>query len=229
MVVYADRAEAGWMLAQRLAYLAGRDDVVVLALPRGGVPIGRQVAAALGAPLDIFIVRKIGVPGHEELAMGAIASGGTVIVNNDVVRELAIDKTTFDRVADSEQVELMRREHAYRQGRLPLQRRGKICILTDDGIATGASMLAAATALRAEHPQSIIVAAPVTAEAALRDLQEVVDKVVSLQSPEPFTAVGAWYRSFPQLTDDQVQSFLGNSRIQLAATQPPSQPPPAIG
>ncbi|HEY9793403.1 MAG TPA: phosphoribosyltransferase, partial [Candidatus Obscuribacterales bacterium] len=207
-MIFTDRDEAGRLLAKKLAFLADIRNAVVLALPRGGLPVGFAVAAELGLPLDVFIVRKIGVPGHEELAMGAIASGGTVIVNSDVVRMLHIDRETFKRAADRESIELERREKSYRGNKPSFDGRGKVCVLVDDGIATGASMLAAAQALRAQNPQQIIVSAPVAAVGAERQFGAAADRVVLLQTPADFFAVGAWYETFPQLTDSEVHDIL---------------------
>jgi putative phosphoribosyl transferase len=207
-MIFADRRAAGRMLAEKLASLNGRDHVIVLALPRGGVPVAAEIATAIHAPLDVLIVRKIGVPGHEELAMGAIAGGGTTVVNDEVVRMLNIDKKTFDAVAKLERAEAQRRERVYRAGKTPVDVRGKICIVVDDGIATGASMEAAVTALRSLEPAEIIVAVPVCAPSTAQQFSKTADRFVVLQTPEDFGAVGAWYESFPQLTDTEVQAVL---------------------
>ena len=194
-------------------HLSGQTDLLVLALPRGGVPVAMAVAEALKAPLDVFIVRKIGVPGHEELAMGAIASGGTVVVNRDVLAMLRIPQGDFDAEVTRQRAELKRRELLYRGSRPPVCVEGKVCIVVDDGIATGASMLAAIQALRMRNPKRIIAAAPVAASGIEHQFahapDEVApDEVVVVESPEEFVAVGSWYENFPQLTDQQVQIML---------------------
>jgi predicted phosphoribosyltransferase len=205
---YRDRVEAGRALARRLGAYAGRDDVLVLGLPRGGVPVAAEVARALGAPLDVFLVRKLGVPGREELAMGAIASGGVRLLNAEVVRGLRIAPDTIDRVAAAERAELERREAAYRDGRPAPEPSGKTVILIDDGLATGASMRAAVMALRKLGPARIVVAVPVAAESTCADLEAEVDEVVCGLTPEPFHAVGCWYEDFSQTTDEEVRALL---------------------
>jgi putative phosphoribosyl transferase len=207
-MLFMDRSEAGRVLASKLGRYAGRDDVVVLALPRGGVPVGYEVARALGAPLDVFLVRKLGVPGHEELAMGAIASGGVRVLNEDVVRELRMPPEAIDAVAEREQGELERREQAYRDGRPFPQVRDRIVILVDDGLATGSTMRAAVAALRQQGPGRIVVAVPVGAADTCRDLRAEADEVVCARQPDPFFAVGAWYRDFSQTTDEEVRELL---------------------
>jgi predicted phosphoribosyltransferase len=188
--VFRDRRDAGRVLAALLERYRGRDDVVVLALPRGGVPVGYEVANALGAPLDVFLVRKLGVPGHEELAMGAIASGGTVVINDDVVRGMGIGPEAIQRVAEQEGAELSRREEAYRGNRPPPDLAGKVVILADDGLATGSSMLAAVHALREQRPAQIVVAVPSAPGSTCRALAAVADDVVCATTPSPFFAVG---------------------------------------
>jgi predicted phosphoribosyltransferase len=207
--VFRDRAEAGDELADRLDHYAGRADVLVLALPRGGVPVAARVARALGAPLDVFVVRKLGVPGHEELAMGAIAGGGVRVVNEEVVGKLHLDDATIQRVAEAEEQELARREHRYRQGRPRPDLSGRVVILVDDGLATGSTMRAAVAAARAAGPPARVVVAVPTAPAATceRFLRE-ADEVVCATTPWPFRAVGYSYRSFPQTTDEEVQELL---------------------
>lgn len=209
-MIFKDRAEAGAFLAGQLYQLRGAD-AIVLGLPRGGVPVAYEVAARLGLPLDVFIVRKIGVPGHEELAMGAIASGGIAVVNDDVVRLIGIDQRTFDAVAAQEQRELQRRELLYRANRPPLQIIGKSVIVVDDGIATGASMRAAIVALRTQAPAQLIVAAPVASPSVYQQFADLADRVVCVQTPEDFSAVGAWYESFPQTSDAEVRHLLSVS------------------
>jgi len=207
---FRDRREAGRVLATRLQTYANRPDVLVLALPRGGVPVGFEVAQALKAPLDIFLVRKLGVPGHEELAMGALASGGVRVLNEDVVRCLHIQEATIDAVAKEEQRELERRERLYRDGRAPLDVRGRTVILVDDGLATGSTMRAATLALRPQHPAAIVVAVPVAAEATCAEFRNEVDDVVCASTPEPFHAVGLWYADFTQTTDREVHELLAS-------------------
>ncbi len=205
---YRDRAEAGRHLAEKLAGYADRPDVLVLALPRGGVPVAYEVARALHAPLDVFLVRKLGVPGHEELAMGAIASGGMRLLNESVVRALRISSKDIDQVAKVEQAELERREREYRDDRPPPDLRGKTVIVIDDGLATGASMRAAVVALRRQRPARLVVAVPVAAAATCEEFRSEVDEVVCASTPEPFHAVGLWYEDFSQTTDDEVRDLL---------------------
>jgi predicted phosphoribosyltransferase len=205
---FHDRAEAGRILADRLAHLAGRDDTIVLALPRGGVPVAREIADALGAPLDVFVVRKLGVPGHEELAMGAIATGDVRVLNEDVVRMLRVPAATLDAVAAEEARELHRREHEYRGGRPPVDVRGRVAILVDDGLATGATMRAAIAALRLLGPARIVVAVPVAARSTCEEFRALVDEIVCAMTPENFQAVGLWYADFSQTTDDEVRALL---------------------
>jgi erythromycin esterase-like protein/predicted phosphoribosyltransferase len=206
--VFRDRRDAGRMLAGLLQDYRGRDDVLVLALPRGGVPVGYEVATALGAPLDVFVVRKLGVPGREEVAMGAIASGGVVVLNDDVLRGLRISPEAVQQVAEREGRELLRRERAYREGRPPLDLDDKTVILVDDGLATGASMRAAIRALRQHRPGRILVAVPAAPEATCRDLADAVDDVVCATTPSPFLAVGESYWDFTQTSDDEVRELL---------------------
>jgi putative phosphoribosyl transferase len=205
---FADRREAGRALADRLADLANRNDIVVLALPRGGVPVAFEVARALHAPLDVFLVRKLGVPGHEELAMGAIASGGIRVLNEDVVRWYGIPAPIIDDVAQREQAELERRELAYREGREPIDVSGRTVLIVDDGLATGSSMRAAVRAVRTRQPARVVVAVPVGAPDTCRELSETADEVVCARTPEPFSAVGLWYHDFSQTTDEEVRELL---------------------
>jgi putative phosphoribosyl transferase len=207
-MIFEDRTEAGYVLATRLKKYANRDDVVVLALPRGGVPVGYAVAQELRAPLDIFAVRKLGVPGYEELAMGAIASGNVRVLNEDVVEQLNISNVAIDRVAGREQLELERRERLYRGDRPPLNVRDQIVILIDDGLATGSTMRAAVRALRALQPARIVVAVPVGPRSSCAELLEEADEVVCAAMPEPFRGVGLWYRNFEQTTDYEVRELL---------------------
>jgi len=208
---YADRPEAGKALATELQRYADREDVVVLGLPRGGVPVAYEVAQFLHAPLDVFVVRKLGVPGHEELAMGAIASGGVRVLNEDVVRWYQLSDTTIETVARVEGAELERRERAYRDGRAPEPLKGRVVIIVDDGLATGSSMRAAVQAARDLRPSRIIVAVPVGASETCRALEQVADEVVCAYTPDPFTAVGLWYDDFSQTTDEEVRRLLAAS------------------
>ena len=206
---FSNRAEAGELLAARFSALADRADVIVLALPRGGVPVGYEVARALGVALDVFVVRKLGVPGHEELAMGAIASGDVRLVNHDVVDALGIPANVIDQVTVRERLELERREQLYRGSRPLAPLANKTVILVDDGLATGSSMRAAVTAVRLQQPAKIIVAVPVGAPSTCSELSADADEVVCLRSPEPFVAVGLWYRDFTPTSDAEVRALLG--------------------
>ena len=208
LYLFRDRREAGRFLAERLGDYANRDDVVVLALPRGGVPIGLEVARALHVPLDVFVVRKLGLPGQEELAMGAIASGGVLVLNEELVRALNIPRDIIDMVAQQEQGELERREREYRDGRPPVDIRGRTVILVDDGLATGASMRVAALALKKKDPAQIVVAVPVAPPSTCAELQNEVDQVVCAVTPEPFWGVGQWYQDFSQTSDEEVRELL---------------------
>jgi putative phosphoribosyl transferase len=214
--VFRDRDEAGRLLAARLAGYADRPDVLVLALPRGGVPIGYEVARALHVPLDVFIVRKLGVPGHEEFAMGAVASGGVRVINDQVVKALRIPDYVIDAVAQWEQQEVERRERLYRGNRPPPDVHGKTVILVDDGLATGSTMLAAVEALRRLGPARIIVAVPVASPDTCELLKEKVDEVVCAVTPEPFYAVGLWYEDFSQVSDEEVRELLQQSASEVA-------------
>jgi len=206
---FRDRVEAGQLLGNAVAErVRDRTNVIVLALPRGGVPVGFEVARALGAPLDVFIVRKLGVPGHEELAMGAIASGGVRVMNDDVLRHLPISRNAIEAVSARELVELGRREKSYRGSKPPLDVRGKTVIVVDDGLATGSTMRAAVRALRQEQAGSIIVAVPVAAREICDDFFREVDDIVCLRTPHPFEAVGLWYDDFTQTTDEEVHERL---------------------
>jgi putative phosphoribosyl transferase len=205
---FRDRAEAGRLLARKLARYGGRADVLVLGLPRGGVPVAFEVAQALKAPLDVFLVRKLGVPGHEELAMGAIASLGACVLNDDLVKALKIPKHVIHAVASQEQRELTRREQAYRDDRPPLNVRDRVVIVVDDGLATGATMRAAVAALRYLHPARIVVAVPTASPETSEQLAHEADECVAVITPDPFCAVGAWYDDFSQTSDEEVRDFL---------------------
>jgi putative phosphoribosyl transferase len=205
---FASRREAGAELASKLRHYAGRNDVVVLALPRGGVPVAFEVAEALDAPLDIFLVRKLGMPGHRELAMGAIASGGVRVLNQDVVRAYGIPQRAIDAVAREEEAELVRREREYRRGSPPPELGGKTVILVDDGLATGSTMRAAVQAVRQLGPARVIVAVPVGAPSTCEEFADVTDETVCARTPEPFLAVGQWYVDFSQTSDDEVRALL---------------------
>jgi len=205
---FRDRIDAGRALALALEEYRGRPDVVVLGLPRGGVPVAAEVADALGAPLDVFVVRKLGVPGHEEFAMGAIASGGVRVMNRAAIDMLAIPQAAIEQVVEREQRELERREREYRDDRPPPQIAGRIAILVDDGLATGSSMLAAVAALRNLRPARIVVAVPVGAAQTCRKLQAEADEVICAMVPEDFQAVGLWYDDFGQTSDAEVQATL---------------------
>jgi putative phosphoribosyl transferase len=215
-MIYRDRIEAGRHLAAELPHYANRDNVLVLALPRGGVPVAFEVAKALRAPLDIFLVRKLGVPGHEELAMGAIATGGVRVLNDDVVEYLRIPSRAIDSVAAEELRELERRERAYRGNRAEAEVGGKIVILVDDGLATGSTMRAAAAALRLQNPARIVVAVPVSASQTCDEYRMGVDEIVCATTPEPFLGVGQWYRDFSQTTDQEVRDLLEAARNEYA-------------
>jgi putative phosphoribosyl transferase len=213
---FRDRQEAGQQLAGHLTPYAARDDVVVLALPRGGVPVAFEVARALKAPLDVFLVRKLGAPGHPEFAIGAIATGGVRVLSHDVIAELGIPSGLIEQVAEHERIELERRDKAYHGDRPPLPLGGKIVIVVDDGLATGSTMEAAVSALREHHPARVIVAAPVGAADSCRRLRALADDVICVATPDPFNAVGLWYRTFDQTSDAEVVELL-----QRADTQAP--------
>jgi predicted phosphoribosyltransferase len=206
-MIFSDRRDAGRRLAERLTRYAG-SNTRVLALPRGGVPVGYEVSRALQAPLDVFVVRKIGAPGREELAIGAIASGGVRVLNDDTIALLDIDDETIERLTERERTELERRESAYRGGISAHDVRDRIIVLTDDGLATGASMYAAVLALRELHPSCIVVAVPVAPRDTCAELISRVDDLVVLEMPEPFRGVGAWYADFSQTDDEEVRTLL---------------------
>jgi putative phosphoribosyl transferase len=223
---FADRAEAGCILAEKLAKYAGRSDVIVLGLPRGGVPVAYKVARALDAPLDVFLVRKLGAPGQEELAMGAIASGGVVVINDEVVEALRISPATVEAAVDHERQELARREAIYRGGRPALDVQGKIVILIDDGLATGSTMRAAVVALRRQKPARIVVAVPIGAASTRDELRSIADECICAIAPEHFRAVGLWYDDFSQIDDVEVCGFL--TRTEGAESRPGAHQPDSI-
>lgn len=207
-MIFTNRIDAGRKLADKLTEYADRHDVLVLALPRGGVPVAYEVALKLKAPLDVFLVRKLGVPGHEELAMGAIASGGVRVLNDYVVGSLRIPESAIDAVAEKEQLELKRRENEYRDALPPPELAGKIVILIDDGLATGSTMKAAAIALKRQNPAKIVVAVPVSSRDTCEEFESEVDSIVCAVTPEPFYGVGMWYQDFSQTSDEEVRELL---------------------
>jgi putative phosphoribosyl transferase len=216
---FRNRTEAGRVLAQELMAYANRDDVIVLALPRGGVPVAFEVAHALHAPLDVFVVRKLGVPGHEELAMGAIASGGVLVIEPSVVEDLSIPVEVVLDVAAREEQERLRREREYRGDRPAPDVRGRTVILVDDGLATGSTMRAAVAALRKLQPAKIVVPVPVAVRLTCEELAEEVDEVVCARTPEPFYGVGEWYADFSQTTDEEVSELLARAERETAHQQ----------
>jgi putative phosphoribosyl transferase len=217
---FRNRTEAGKLLASKLTQYANRPDVLVLGLPRGGVPVAFEVAKALNAPLDICLVRKLGVPGHKELAMGAIASGGVQVLNEELVAWMRISGQTIAEVAERELQELQRRERVYRGDRPLPQIRARIVILIDDGLATGSTMRAAIGVLKHQQPQRIIIAVPVAPLDTCNELRSKVDEVVCLMTPAQFYAIGLWYEDFTQTTDEQVCELLA------VATRNPQSPHP---
>jgi len=215
--IFKDRREAGRQLARKLGQYAGRDDVMILALPRGGVPVGFEIAETLGVPLDVFIVRKLGIPGHEELAFGALATGGVVVYNDAILRSLRMPQETIDRVIVREQRELDRRERLYRDDEPPPDIAGRTVIVVDDGLATGATMAAAVAALKEMHPKEIIVAVPVSSLQSRDELnREEGVRCIAAYTPEPFYGVGMWYEDFSQTSDEEVQTLLRASHEMFA-------------
>ncbi|MDE3196934.1 MAG: phosphoribosyltransferase [Acidobacteriota bacterium] len=206
--LFRNRVHAGQLLAEKLRAMRDLTHPLVLALPRGGVPVAFEVARGLQGDLDIFLVRKIGVPGQEELALGAIASGGVRVLNDALIHQLKIPPTTIDVLTAREQREIERREHLYRDDRPPLPIANRVVILVDDGLATGATMLAAVRAVKRQHPTRIIVAVPVSAAATFHEFRRHVDEMICLHMPEPFYAVGAWYEDFSQTSDRDVRDLL---------------------
>jgi predicted phosphoribosyltransferase len=212
--LFRDRHDAGRALAAKLEHLRGRDKLLVLALPRGGVAVAYEVARALDAPLDIFLVRKLGFPGHEEYAMGAIASGGVRVMNEELAAQ--VPPAVIAAVVEREQAELARRERLYRGDRPRVDLRGRTVVVVDDGLATGSTMRAALRAIRQQQPAQLVVAVPVGAEETCRELRAEADEVVCAATPEPFRAVGLWYGDFPQATDDEVHALLESARREHA-------------
>ncbi|MGZ8238636.1 MAG: phosphoribosyltransferase [Methylobacter sp.] len=208
---FRNRRQAGQLLADKLMAYANRTDVLILALPRGGVPVAFEVAQALNAPLDIFVVRKLGLPGHEELAMGALASGNVRVLNDDVVNRMHISEKVINAVAAQEQRELERRERLYRNDRPPFSVQGRTVILIDDGLATGSTMRAAVSALRRQNPAALVVAVPVAAPETCEEFKREVDEIICAYTPEPFYAVGLWYEDFSQTGDDEVRDLLARA------------------
>jgi predicted phosphoribosyltransferase len=223
MKQFHDRRDAGRALGHRLAAYAGQEDVIVLALPRGGVVVGFEVARALHAPLDVLIVRKLGVPRHEELGFGAIASGGILVLNRDLVRSLRIGDAMVEHVIGVERGELARRERAYRGTRPPLEVRDRIVVIVDDGLATGATMLAAVQAIRKAGASSIVVAVPVASREACETIRTYVDVCVCLRTPEPFAGVGAWYDDFTQTSDAEVRALLAANASPVTPVDSPAR------
>ena len=213
--IFRNRSEAGKLLAQSLSAYANSSEVLVLGLPRGGVPVAFEVAKALKVPLDICLVRKLGVPGHKELAMGAIASGDVIFINEDVVQSLGISQKDIERVIATERRELKRRERVYRSGQSAPNIQGKTIILIDDGIATGSTIRAAFATLRQQQPQKIVLAIPVAPAKACHSLKAEVDELVCLFTPEWFCAIGLWYEDFAQTSDEQVRQLLASKELQL--------------
>ncbi len=220
MPLFRDRTEAGRVLAERVKSSVAERNVLVLALPRGGVPVGFEVARALPADFDIFLVRKLGLPGEEELAVGAIASGGVRVLNDDLIRYLRVPSTVIEQITEREQRELERREQLYRDGRAPIPVHDRTVILVDDGLATGASMLAASRALRPRGARRVMVAVPVGAPQTCSELRKEVDEIICVATPHPFGAVGIWYEDFSQTTDDDVRQLLQAAADEKHATVP---------
>ena len=210
-MIFRDRTEAGQVLASKLTKYLNQVNTVILALPRGGVPVAYEIGKELGLPVDIFVVRKLGVPGHEELAMGAIASGGVRHINRNVVDQLRIDSETIDVASRREQKEIERREQLYRGQRSPVDVRNKTVIVVDDGLATGSTMHAAIAALRQHRPARIVVAVPAASPQACSEIADQVDEIICAATPEPFYAVGQWYQEFSQTTDEEVRDLLARA------------------
>lgn len=217
---FKDRTEAGQVLARKLVAYANDVDVVVLALPRGGVPVAFEVATALNVPLDVFLVRKLGVPDQSELAMGAIANCGVRVLNQDIVRSLCLSDAVIDKVAAQEQQELERRERLYRDDRPIPQLHERTVIIVDDGLATGATMRAAIEAIRQQQPARIVVAVPISSPETCRDLAAQVDEIICVETPQPFCSVGLWYEDFPQTSDEEVRNLLKQAQTTFSAQRP---------
>jgi putative phosphoribosyl transferase len=211
MPMFTDRRQAGRVLARRLFAYQGREDAVVLGLPRGGVPVAAEVARELRVPLDVFVVRKLGVPGNEELAMGAVGPGGVIVVDWQTVESFQVRADELDGVVKREQAELARRERVYRGNAPPRPLASRVAILVDDGLATGASMRAAIQAIRAQNPARVVVGVPIAAPSTCQELSLEVDEIVCAITPEPFLSVGLWYRNFRQTTDDEVRQLLSQA------------------
>jgi len=220
---FRDRTEAGQLLAAKLGKYADTPNMLVLGLPRGGVPVAYEVAKALHAPLDVFLVRKLGLPGNEELAMGAIASGGVRVVNDEIKRVLQVPDEVIDQVSAEEEEELERRQLAYRGSRPPIKVRGRTVILVDDGLATGSTMRAAVEALRRQRPARVVVAVPVGAAETCAELERAADEVVCARTPEPFYAVGVWYDDFSQTSDAEVRELLEQATEKQATPAAPER------
>src|SRR5947208_15248514 len=219
---FANRREAGKELATKLSGYRGRHYVVLMGLRRGGVPVAFEVAEALDAPLDIFVVRKLGMPGHPEFAIGAIASGGVRVLSDDVIRWYGIPESHIEAVAHQELMELQRREQDYRRGRRLTDLQRQIVILVDDGLATGSTMRAAVLAVRAHQPARVVVAVPVGASTACQEFADITDETVCARTPEPFSAVGLWYREFSQTTDEEVRALLQDHAQRVGTGSAPS-------
>jgi len=226
-MVFENRVQAGRQLAKKLSAYAGRKDVIVLGIPRGGVPVAFEVARLLRAPLDIFLSRKLGVPGQEELAFGALASGGVRVLNRDLIKELNLSKEEIDRIVEAVRTELERRERVYRGARAPLKVEGRVALLIDDGIATGSSMRAAIKALRQLKPSQLVVAIPVAPLHTCERMRSEVDEIVCVYTPENFYAIGQFYEDFSQITDQEVTQLLDRA-AQRVDCCPTIAPPPTI-
>jgi predicted phosphoribosyltransferase len=222
---YRDRTHAGRELASKLVEYGGHPDVIVLALPRGGVPVAFEVAQALRAPLDVFVVRKLGVPGHEEYALGAIATGGVRVVDERVVRATGVTREQLEAVTAAEQRELERRERQYRGDRLPPNVAGRTVILVDDGLATGSTMRAAVEALRQESAARVVVAVPIAPPETCDAFRDIADDIVCARTPEPFYAVGLWYEDFSQTSDEEVRELLERAAREIGSASPAGDRP----
>jgi putative phosphoribosyl transferase len=216
---FRDRLDAGRRLAERLGRYGGRDDVLLLALPRGGVPVGYEVAKALGAPLDVLVVRKLGLPGQEELALGAVAGGGLLVLDDRLVRAFGIRPEHVEQIVSDELDELQRRESAYRGNRAAPRLEGKTVVLIDDGLATGATMRAAALSVRQGRPARVVVGVPVAAGETCAELGDVADEIVCCLKPRPFRAVSAWFEDFSQTSDAEVRDYLERARARASSAQ----------